>query len=124
GTRAYRDALDDSTTNHGWECAAAATTLFIEGTAFERGELDERAPKRPMPPLEQHPLHVHYGLPLEALSLPRVHRFVEGGHRTAAWRTILDHVDEPKRAAVVATLERCLVGWLAYKDAVADAVGV
>lgn len=124
GTRAYRDAIDRHTQGRGWECAAAVTTLFIEGTQYERGELDERSPKRPMPPLEEHPLHVHYGLPLEALSLPRVHRTVEGGHRTAAWRTILEHVDDDARSRVVQSMEQALAGWLQYKDDVAKAVGL
>lgn len=124
GARKYRDTLDRHTSGRGWEYAAAATTIFIEGTAYERGELDPNSPKRPMPPLEQHPLHVHYGLALEALELPRIHRTVEGGHREAAWRTILDHVPEAKRAGVVATLQSCLEAWLEYKEDVARAVGL
>jgi hypothetical protein len=124
GSQKYRDTLDRHTSGRGWEYAAAATTLFIEGTHYERGELDARAPKRPMPPLEQHPLHVHYGLALEALELPRIHRTVEGGHREAAWRTILDHVDEAKREGVVATMQSCLEAWLEYKEDVARAVGL
>lgn len=124
GAKKYRDALDRHTLDHGWECAAAATTIFIEGTQFERGELDPNAPKRAMPPLEQHPLHVNYQLPLSALELPRIHRTVEGSHRTAAWRTILDYVDESRRPAVVKTLRECLDGWIAYKDDVARACGL
>jgi hypothetical protein len=122
--RRWRDLLDDCTRRRGWEVAAAVTTIFLEGTAYERGELDPDSPKRPMPPLEQHPLHVHYGLALEALELPRIHRTVEGGHREAAWRTVLDHVDESKRAGVVATLQSCLEAWLDYKEDVARAVGL
>lgn len=124
GAQKYRDVLDRHTIGRGWECAAAATTIFIEGTQYERGEVDGNAPKRPMPPLEQHPLHVHYGLPLSALELPRIHRTVEGGHREAAWRTILDHVGESARPRVVDTLQRCLEGWYAYKEDVARAVGL
>jgi hypothetical protein len=64
--RAYRRLLDELTLDRGWEIAATVTTLFLEGTKWERGEIDARAPKRPEPPLEQHPLVVHYGLPLAA----------------------------------------------------------
>ena len=78
--RAWRALLDEHTTAHGWEVAAAVTTLFLEGTAYERGELDPGAARRPEAPLEQHPLVVHYGLPLEALALTKAHRSVEGGH--------------------------------------------
>jgi hypothetical protein len=124
GSRKYRDVLDRYTQGRGWESAAAVTTLFIEGTSWERGELDPKSPKRPMPPLEQHPLHVHYGLELKYLELPRIHRGVEGGHREAAWRTILEHVDKDTRPRVVDAMKASLDGWLAYKDNVAEAVGL
>jgi pyrroloquinoline-quinone synthase len=122
--RAYRDALDHYTQRCGWAVAAAVVTIFIEGTDHERGELDASAPKRPAPPLEQHPLVVHYGLPLEALALTKAHRKVEGDHRAAAWRAILDHVEAGDRARVVAAMEHVLTVWLAYRDEVAAACGV
>src|SRR5438132_13069117 len=87
--RAYRAFLDRCTLQGGWDEAAAVTTLFLEGTKFERGELSNSARRRPVPPLGDHPLVKHYGLPLEALALTRAHRNVEGGHRAAAWRSIL-----------------------------------
>lgn len=124
GARLYRDILDRCTQGAGWEVAAAATTIFIEGTAYERGELDANFPKRPVPPLEKHPLHVHYGLPLSALALPAVHRDVEGDHRTAAWRTVLTHTPAEQRSRVVAAVQRCLDGWRWYKEDVAIACGL
>src|SRR4029079_9227870 len=39
----YRGVLDDVTQKRGWEVAAAVTTIFIEGTPYERGELDAKA---------------------------------------------------------------------------------
>jgi pyrroloquinoline-quinone synthase len=124
GSRLYRDILDRCTQGLGWEVAAAVTTIFIEGTAYERGELDPNFPRRPVPPLEQHPLHVHYGLPLWALALPAVHRDVEGGHRTAAWRAILTHVQPAAMPKVVSAMQRCLEGWRWYKEDVAVACGL
>jgi hypothetical protein len=124
GARAYRDVLDELTRRSGWPIAAATTTIFIEGTPYERGEVDTTAPRRPEPPLEQHPLVVHYGLPLAALALTKAHRKVEGQHRSAAWRIILDHVPVDARAVVVASLERALAAWHAYRDDVAAAVGL
>ncbi len=121
---AYRGFLDDATRHRGWEAAAAVTTLFIEGTNYERGEVEGSAPKRPEPPLEQHPLVRHYGLPVEALALTKAHRKVEGSHRAAAWRVLLDAVPAPARAQVVATMEEALARWLAYRDAVAVEVGL
>jgi hypothetical protein len=122
--RAYRAVLDEHTQRHGWAQAAAVTTIFVEGTDHERGELDASAPKRPAPPLENHPLVVHYGLPLDALALTKAHRSVEGSHRAAAWRSLLDHVEPREYAAVIAAMERTLVAWLAYRDEVATACGV
>src|SRR4051794_8057022 len=122
--RAFRDVLDEHTQRHGWAQAAAVTTIFVEGTDHERGELDESAPKRPAPPLEQHPLVVHYGLPVEALALTKAHRRVEGSHRAAAWRMILDHVPAAEYAGVLDAMERTLEGWRSYRDAVAAACGL
>jgi len=122
--RRYREFLDQATSSGGWELAAAVTTLFIEGTAHERGELDPSAPRRPAPPLEQHPLVVHYGLPLERLLLTKAHRAVEGEHRAAAWRVMLDHVPAEVRPSVVAGMERALAFWLLYRDGVAEACGL
>lgn len=124
GARAYRDWIDEATIARGWVSAATVVTLFIEGTVHERGELDPSAAKRPVPPLEEHPLVRHYGLPLESLALTRAHRKVEGEHRAAAWRCVLDHAPAEQRAEAVALLERTLEAWLGYRDAVALACGL
>lgn len=121
--RAFRDALDEYTQRHGWAAAAAVSTIFLEGTDKERGELDPKAPKREVPPLEDHPLVVHYGLPLEALALTKAHRTVEGSHRHAAWRCF-DHVAPADYAGVITAMETVLAKWLAYRDEVATAVGL
>ncbi len=120
----YRAELDAATLEEGWEVAVAVSTIFVEGTQFERGELDEHAPKRPAPPLSDHPLVRHYGLPLSSLELTKVHREVEGDHRASAWRMVLDHVPEGARTRVVSGMERVLTRWHAYRDAVAHACGV
>src|SRR5690606_16588484 len=122
--QAYRDLLDELTEGDSWEVSAAVTTLFLEGTAYERGELDPSAPRRPVPPLHEHPLVKHYGLPLADLELTRAHRKIEGEHRKAAWRVLLDHIPNAARAEVVAQLERVLTAWLAYRDSVALACGL
>ena len=125
GARAYRAFLDRCTLEQGWEVAAAVTTLFLEGTKFDRGELTPNAPRRPVPPLADHPLVRHYGLPLEALALTRAHRSVEGGHRAAAWRSILDHVLMPDRQeAVVSAMGGVLEHWRRYRDDVAAECGI
>ncbi|MCA9653775.1 MAG: iron-containing redox enzyme family protein [Myxococcales bacterium] len=120
----YRAALDEATMERGWELATAVTTIFVEGTRYERGELDPNAPRRPEPPLSSHPLVVHYGLPLASLELTKVHRQVEGDHRAAAWRMVLDHVPEPRRVAVAEGMEEVLRRWSDYRDEVAESCGI
>ncbi len=122
--RGYRDFLDAATRGRGWEVAAAVSTLFVEGTQFERGELEPGAPRRPSPPLTEHPLVKHYGLPLEHLALTRAHRQVEGDHRQAAWRAVLEHVGGSARQRVVDAMEEALAHWLSYRDSVARACGI
>jgi hypothetical protein len=124
GAERYRKELDDATLQRGWEVAAAVTTLFVEGTAYERGELDDAAPKRPEPPLERHPLVLHYGLPLEHLALTKAHRAVEGSHRRAAWAVVLEHVPPAAHDDVLRAMERALGAWTGYRDDVARAVGL
>lgn len=121
---AFRSVLDDLTQHHGWEVAAAVTTLFLEGTRYERGEIDESAPRRPAEPLERHPLVVHYGLPVDGLALTRAHRKVEGNHRASAWRCILGHTTPASRPAVIAAMREVLAAWLSYRDGVATACGL
>jgi hypothetical protein len=122
--RAFRATLDLHTQRRGWAEACAVTTIFLEGTDHERGELDPNAPKRPAPPLEEHPLVKHYDLPIEALALTKAHRKVEGSHRAAAWRIVLDHVPAADHANVIAAMEATLTAWLAYRDEVATACGL
>jgi pyrroloquinoline-quinone synthase len=122
--RAYREFLDEVTTGRGWSVAACIATLFIEGTAYERHELDPAAPARPQPPLEDHPLAKHYGLPVECLALTKAHRSVEGEHRKAAWRVMLNHLPANDRPAVVAAMSQAVDAWRTYRDGVAEACGV
>ena len=123
-SRVYRDVLDVATTARGWEVATAVTTLFIEGTPYDRSVLDPNAPARPEPPLEDHPLVRHHGLPVASLALVKAHRGVEGDHRRAAWRMVLDHVGPEARPAVVDTMREALAAWKLYRDGVAEAVGL
>jgi pyrroloquinoline-quinone synthase len=116
--------LDEHTQRRGWAQACVVTTIFLEGTDHERGELDATAPKRPAPPLEQHPLVVHYGLPLDALALTKAHRRVEGSHREAAWRIVLEKIPASERQGCIGAMGATLSGWLAYRDEVATACGL
>ncbi len=122
--KAYRKILDECTLHSDWDVGAAVSTIFVEGTPYERGELDASAPKRPVKPLEEHPLVVHYGLPLEALALTKAHRQVEGEHRNAAWDVVLHYVEPQRRSVVVAGMEKTLQAWLAYRDELCETIGL
>jgi Iron-containing redox enzyme len=124
GAARYRAFLDETTSSGGWEVGAAVTTLFVEGTAHERGELDSSAARRPSPPLEDHPLVKHYGLPLDHLQLTKAHRAVEGDHRKTAWRVMREYVAPELYPRVIEAMERALTLWLGYRDAVAEACGL
>jgi hypothetical protein len=120
----YRRFLDGATLRQGWAVAAAVSTLFLEGTPYERGELDANAPRRPQPPLEEHPLVKHYGLPLEHLALTKAHRSVEGEHRKAAWKVLLDHAPDCEREVIVRVMGEAVEHWQRYRDEVAAACGI
>lgn len=122
--RRYRERLDGFLKNDGWEVACAIATVFVEGTEYERGEVDPNAAKRPVLPLDQHPLVVHYNLPLEALALTKAHRQVEGEHRASAWEALLDYSEPQQRSRVVAAMEQVLEAWLRYRDEVSAACGL
>jgi len=124
GAKRYRAMLDECVQKRGWEVAVAVTTLFIEGTSNERGEVDESAEKRPAPPLSEHPLVKHYGLALEHLALTKAHREIEGEHRGAAWRMVLGAISEDKYADVIAAMQKCVEAWKSYRDSVSEACGI
>ena len=121
---AYRKTIDHWTRTQGWLAAACVSTIFIEGTPYERGEVDDDAAKRPVKPLKEHPLVVHYGLPLDHLALTKAHRQVEGEHRSSAWNAVLDHGPEDQRATAIQAMKEVLAGWLSYRDQVAEACGL
>jgi pyrroloquinoline-quinone synthase len=74
--------------------------------------------------LEQHPLVKHYGLSVDHLTLTKAHRKVEGCHRAAAWKAIVDQVVPMRRGAVVRAMKDVLELWLGYRDAVAEICGL
>ena len=125
--RAYRDALRDRSAEPPWQAAVALLTIFVEGSVNERAELAGRfVRRRGETAVREHPLVVHYGCPPEAMQLARAHAEVEGGHRGDAWHTLLCYVpDEGAVArAVTTTCEEALRAWHAYRDGVAERMGL
>ncbi len=118
----YRHFLDEATQHYGWDIAVAIVTIFVEGSSDERTAL---APENQNEmPLVEHPLVKYYGLPLDKLALTKAHREVEGHHRAAAWRDVVDHVVPLRRGAVVRTMKEALDYWIDYRDEVALACGL
>lgn len=120
----YRSFLDTATVAPAWPVGAAVTTIFVEGTPFERADLAGDESRRLAPRLEDHPLVKHYGLDIKHLALTKAHRAVEGQHRASAWRVLLDHTPAAEYPAVLAAVEKALEFWLGYRDGVAAACGL
>jgi pyrroloquinoline quinone (PQQ) biosynthesis protein C len=123
----YRDFLRSRSGSEPWIAAVALLTIFVEGSANERAELDGtyvRAAGKDA--VASHPLVKHYGCPPEAMQLTRAHASVEGGHRRDAWTMVLAHAEEgtPEADAVSAVCEEALLLWQAYRDEVAAEMGL
>jgi hypothetical protein len=60
------------------------------------------------------------------MELARAHAQVEGGHRAEAWGMLLPQAPDGSSAAVaaIATCEDALVLWHAYRDGVAERMGL
>jgi hypothetical protein len=125
--RRYRDFLVERASAAPWQTAVALLTIFVEGSLNERRELDGTFVRRTgEDAVREHPLVKHHGCPPEAMTLTRAHAQVEGGHRNEAWRVVLGHVREGSHVAraVVATCDEALARWVAYRDGVAERMGV
>jgi Iron-containing redox enzyme len=125
--RRYRDFLRERASRSPWQAGVALLTIFVEGSVNERAELAGTfARRRGEEAVREHPLVKHYGCPPEAMALTRAHGQVEGGHRHDAWRIVSAHVPlhGPLFDAVVGTVEEALAGWLAYRDGVAERMGL
>jgi hypothetical protein len=125
--RRYRDFLRERSAALPWQSAVALLTIFVEGSVHERAELaGTYVRRRGEEAVREHALVKHYGCPPEAMTLTRAHAEVEGGHRADAWRVLLPHAPEGSEAARAAidTCEQALALWQAYRDGVAEQMGL
>lgn len=121
--RAYRDLLREASAAAPWQAAVALLTIFVEGSVNERAELAGTFVRaRGEDAVLRHPLVAHYGCPPGAMQLARAHAEVEGGHRSDAWRMVLDHVPDgtPVARDVLDVCQRALAAWHRYRDGVAE----
>lgn len=124
---AYRQFLLDVSAREPWQVAVALLTIWVEGSVNERGELTGTfTRKRGEEAIVTHPMVLHYGCPAESMALVKAHGEIEGSHRHDAWQMVLDHVPDegPLADEVVATVERGLSLWQAYRDGVAERMGL
>jgi len=125
--RRYRDFLRERSVAAPWQSSVALLTVFVEGSVNERAELAGTfVRRRGEEAVREHPLVKFYGCPVEAMVLTRAHAEIEGSHRADAWRMILGHTPEGTDAALAAaqTCEQALDLWLAYRDGVAERMGL
>jgi pyrroloquinoline quinone (PQQ) biosynthesis protein C len=124
----YRDFLRARSCAAPWQAAVALLTIFVEGSVHERAELAGTfARRRGEAAVREHPLVLHYGCPAAAMDLARAHAEVEGDHRGDAWRMVLENAGESDgatSAAIVETCEKALALWRAYRDGVAERMGL
>jgi pyrroloquinoline-quinone synthase len=125
--RAYQDWIRQASAARPWQAAVALLTIFVEGSVHERAELagTYRRPEG-KEATARHPLVLHYGCPEAAMELTRAHAAVEGGHRADAWGVVTRYVrgDSGVQEAVLATCQRALAMWHAYRDGVAERMGL
>jgi pyrroloquinoline-quinone synthase len=125
--RRYRDLLRERSCAPPWQAAVALLTVFVEGSVNERAELARTYVRRSgEEAVREHPLAKFYGCPPEAMVLTRAHAMVEGGHREDAWSMVLEHTPDGSDVAgsVVDTCEQALAAWQAYRDGVAERMGL
>lgn len=125
--KAYREYLRTISVEPPWQAAVALLTIFVEGSVHERAELAGTyvRPKGD-DAIDHHPLVVHYGCPKSAMRLVRAHGDVEGGHRKEAWRMVLSGTNgnAALEETISSTCEDGLAAWLAYRDSVAEEMGL
>jgi pyrroloquinoline quinone (PQQ) biosynthesis protein C len=125
--RRYRDFLRERSASAPWQASAALLTIFVEGSVNERAELAGTFVRpRGADAVREHPLVKFYGCPPEAMELTRAHAEVEGGHRSAAWKIVLANAPDGSDAAraVAETCAHALAMWHAYRDGVAERMGL
>lgn len=127
GARRYRDFLRERSAAQPWQAAVGLLTIFVEGSVNERAELaGTYVRRRGEQAVREHPLVKFYGCSTDAMELTRAHAEVEGGHREDAWRMVMTHAPDgsPEGRSVAETCEQALSLWHAYRDGVAERMGL
>ena len=124
-SRRYRQWLDRITSTGSWLEASAVITLFVEGSVKDRQEIDSSIHKEESG-LERkilnHPLVKFHNVHPAYMDLVRAHQMIEGSHRIAAWKMILNYARTSSQQQKVCRVLKCsLKQWLDYRDGIARA---
>jgi len=124
-SRRYRQWLDRITLRGSWLEAAAAITIFVEGSVKDREEMALSTPKQQTDPDQKildHPLVKFHNVSPVHLDLVRAHHMIEGSHRIAAWNMVLNYAKTPsQQQKIYRALHHSLKKWFAYRDGIARA---
>jgi pyrroloquinoline-quinone synthase len=124
-SRRYRQWLDRITLSGSWLEAAAVITIFVEGSIKDRQEIDPSIPPEHISAKQKildHPLVKYHGVHPSCMDLLWAHHSIEGSHRLAAWKMVLNHAKTLSlQRKVRQAVEHSLKLWLAYRDGVAQA---
>jgi len=123
GSRRYRRWLDRITDTSHWVVAASVITIFVEGSSKDRRDTDPLGNFKPIDlnqKIAEHPLVRFHGLDPACLGLVKAHHEVEGGHRLAAWKMVLDYAQTVKiQKEIYQAVFKSLQLWLSYRDEIA-----
>ncbi|WP_455378226.1 iron-containing redox enzyme family protein [Petrachloros mirabilis] len=128
-SRTYRAWLDKMSNHSQWVLGAATLTVFVEGSVKDRKELLEPSKPKTAEEIEtiikNHPLVRYHGVSHDHMDLIRAHQLVEAGHRHDAYKMVTENAATAAvQTSVLASLEKSLRLWTAYRDAVVKACGI
>ncbi len=124
-SKRYRHWLDRVTLKSSWLEAAAVITIFVEGSVKDRQEIDPNI-SLSSPSVKNkilnHPLVQFHQADPRHMDLVRAHHTIEGSHRLAAWKMVLQYAKtRAEQQKICRAMERSLQLWLSYRNAVAKA---
>lgn len=126
--RTYRAWLERMSSHRQWVIAAAALTIFVEGSVKDREEILASPGRRHAEDIEAvislHPLVRYHGVSPNRMDLIRAHHMVEAGHRHDAYDMVVNYTPPVLRQSVLTCVKKSLSLWRNYRDAVAKACGI
>ncbi len=124
----YRQWLDRITLDGTWIEAAAVITIFVEGSIKDRRDLNPEVTPDDTDIKQKilsHPLVKFHKVDPMYLDLVRAHHSIEGTHRIAAWKMVIEHArTATEKKKIHQAVQKSLELWLSFRDGVAKACGM